>query len=200
MRSLLSLSPLLFFVIFNLLSCAKQAVNIDTIPTETVVATDTVETVTSTETPVPMDSTSNENIDMTEGTFNLNQDSQAVVTAVSHTGSDGSYTFSVELKSPDTGCDQYADWWEIFDKEGQLLYRRVLGHSHVNEQPFTRSGGPVAITPTTFIYIRGHMNPQGYGSLIFSGTIQDGFAAAELPIEFAADLVSADPLPTGCAF
>ena len=137
---------------------------------------------------------------MTEGTFNLNQDSQAVVSAVNYSGSEGNYTFSVELTSPDTGCDQYADWWEIFDKEGQLLYRRVLGHSHVNEQPFTRSGGPVAITPTTFIYIRGHMNTLGYGSLVFSGTIEDGFSAAELPIEFAGDLVSADPLPTGCAF
>ncbi len=198
----LFLSYLLFFTIFSTVSCAKQAINIETIPVpvETIEVMDTVETVATIETPSIVDSTSNENIDMTEGTFNLNQDSQAVVTAVSHSGDDGNYTFSVELKSPDTGCDQYADWWEIFDKEGQLLYRRILGHSHVNEQPFTRSGGPVAITPTTFIYIRGHMNPLGYGSLVFSGTIEDGFVASELPIEFAADLVTVDPLPSGCAF
>ena len=175
----------LFFITFTILACAKQSTNVEVIPVAL---------------PISTDSISSENINVMEGTFNLSQDSQAVVLAVNYSGNEGEYTFSVELKSPDTGCDQYADWWEIFDEEGQLLYRRILGHSHVDEQPFTRSGGPVNIDATTFIYIRGHMNPLGYGSLVFSGTIKDGFVATELPIEFAADLVVAEPLPTSCAF
>jgi len=141
-----------------------------------------------------------ENNNPMEGTFMLNQDSQAVVTAVSFTGSEDNYTFSVTLESPDTGCDQYADWWEIFDKEENLIYRRILAHSHVNEQPFTRSGGSVEIKEDTFVYIRGHMNELGYGSLVFGGTVKDGFEAMELPIEFAAILSGIDPLPTNCSF
>ncbi len=175
----------LFFTTFTVLACAKQSINAEVIPIAS---------------PLSTDSISSENINIMEGTFNLNPNSQAAVLAVSHSGTEGDYTFSVELTSPDTGCEQYADWWEIFDAEGQLLYRRILGHSHVDEQPFTRSGGSVNIDTTTFIYIRGHMNPLGYGSLVFSGTIKDGFVATELPIEFAADLVVAEPLPTSCAF
>lgn len=105
-----------------------------------------------------IDSMSTEEMPIMEGTFALDADSQAVVTAVSFTGTPDDYTFSVEISSPDTGCDQYADWWEVFDKEGELIYRRILGHSHVNEQPFTRSGGAVKIQEDTFVYIRAHMN------------------------------------------
>ncbi len=141
-----------------------------------------------------------EEIPIMEGTFVLDADSQAVVTAVSFTGSADNYTFSVQISSPDTGCDQYADWWEVFDEEGKLIYRRILGHSHVDEQPFTRSGGPVEIAAATFVYIRAHTNNLGYGSLVFGGSVKDGFKSLELPIEFAAELAETEPLPTSCAF
>ena len=61
---------------------------------------------------------------------------KADITAVKASGSDGNYQFSVTIKSPDTGCDQYADWWEVIDEDGNLLYRRILMHSHVNEIPW----------------------------------------------------------------
>ncbi len=134
------------------------------------------------------------------GTLNLNRDSQAVVEAVTFSGSEHNYRFDVQLKSPDTGCEQYADWWEIIDQKENLIYRRILLHSHVDEQPFTRSGSPVDIDDTTFVYIRGHMNNLGYSSFVFGGSIKDGFEAMELPITFAANLVAAAPLPDGCAF
>lgn len=180
---------LLFIISFSLLACAKKTINVGeeeiTVDTSTILDTDT----TITENSNPM-----------EGTMITNQDSQAVVTSVNVSGSEDNYTFSVSLKSPDTGCDQFADWWEVFDKEEQLIYRRILLHSHVNEQPFTRSGGAVNIKADTFVYIRGHMNKMGYGSLVFGGTVKDGFEAMELPIEFAANLAGIAPLPTGCSF
>ncbi len=125
---------------------------------------------------------------------------QAVVLEVTTTGSPGEYRFSVRLESPDTGCDQYADWWEVVTPEGELLYRRILTHSHVTEQPFTRSGGPVAIDETTEVIVRGHMNTSDYGTSAFGGSVATGFAPVAIDRAFAADLAEAEPLPDGCAF
>ena len=71
----------------------------------------------------------------------------ASVTAFSVIGYPGTYTFDVTVRSPDIGCEGYADWWEVVSTDGDLLYRRVLLHSHVDEQPFSRSGGPSADRP-----------------------------------------------------
>ncbi|TRX50879.1 hypothetical protein FNH22_24825 [Fulvivirga sp. M361] len=124
----------------------------------------------------------------------------ADITAVRASGSNGSYTFSVTLSSPDTGCDQYADWWEVLSEDGKLVYRRILAHSHVNEQPFARSGGPVGIDENQTVWIRGHMNTTGYGGQAFKGSVATGFEAAELPDPFATGVDSQSPLPGNCAF
>ena len=65
----------------------------------------------------------------------------AAVEDVSVSGDPGRYQFAVTIRSDETGCDQYADWWEVVSESGDLLYRRILAHSHVDEQPFARSGG-----------------------------------------------------------
>ena len=132
--------------------------------------------------------------------INTDRENQAVVSAVEVSGSENSYTFSVTINSPDTGCSQYADWWEVFDEEGKLLYRRILGHSHVTEQPFTRTGGPVAISEDQFVYIRAHMNPLGYGSFGFAGTVKNGFKEEMIGVAVASDLETTAPLPKNCAF
>jgi len=122
------------------------------------------------------------------------------VTAVTCTGGANNYTLSVTISSPDTGCDQYADWWEVFTPEGNLIYRRILAHSHVNEQPFTRSGGPVNVGPDDFIYVRAHMNNLGYGTQVFSGTLADDLKLDSLAQMFASQLETTEPLPEDCAF
>jgi len=127
-------------------------------------------------------------------------DGVAQITAVSISGDTNSYTFNVTISSPDLGCNQYADWWEVIDLDGNLLYRRILAHSHVDEQPFARTGGPVQISEDTEVYIRAHMNTTSYGSAVFRGSVANGFTSQNLSGDFAKDLEDEDPLPGGCAF
>ena len=108
--------------------------------------------------------------------------------------------FSVSIGSPDTGCNRYADWWEVISPDGRLIYRRILLHSHVSEQPFTRSGGPVNVAGNQPIIIRVHMHPDGYCPHAFSGSIEEGFSAIVLEPDFALQLANRPPLPTSCAF
>ncbi|PUB10849.1 hypothetical protein [Yoonia sediminilitoris] len=75
---------------------------------------------------------------------------------------------SVTLSHPDTGWDHYADGWEVLDAEGQSLGVRVLAHPHVNEQPFTRSLGGVAIPQgAEVIFIRARDNIDGWSDQLF---------------------------------
>lgn len=124
----------------------------------------------------------------------------ADIVSVAVSGGTGAYSFAVGIRSPDTGCQQYADWWEVVTGDGQLAHRRILAHSHVDEQPFTRSGGPVEIAADTPVFVRAHMNPGGFGGEAREGTAGGGFAVKALAADFAADLASSPPLPSGCAF
>ena len=126
--------------------------------------------------------------------------SGADVIRVSVSGNTGSYSFSVTVRSPDTGCDQYADWWEVVTPEGKLLYRRVLLHSHVGEQPFTRSGGLINVQRDETVIVRAHMNRTGYGGVGLRGSVASGFTSTELPRNFGAELEQRGPLPSSCGF
>ena len=127
-------------------------------------------------------------------------DFNAQVIEVTISGESNAYTINTTISSPDTGCDQYADWWEIIDLEGNLIYRRILTHSHVDEQPFTRSGSNIPLKNEDEVYIRVHMNTTGYASAVQKGSIVNGFSAAELSSDFAKGLEKVAPLPNGCAF
>lgn len=119
---------------------------------------------------------------------------------VTATGEPGGYQVSVTVRSPDLGCTQYADWWEIVGEDGTLLYRRILNHSHPQEQPFTRDGGPVRITADERVWVRVHMHPGGYGGEALAGSIQSGFEVAVWPDGLGAGLEGAQPLPEKCLF
>lgn len=124
----------------------------------------------------------------------------AQVLKVEPTGEPNNYTFAVTVTSPDTGCDRYADWWEVITPEGELVYRRVLLHSHVTEQPFRRTGRTVKIPPQQKVIVRVHMFPDGYSSMAQEGTVKSGFSAVTLPSKFADSLATVEPLPKNCAF
>lgn len=124
----------------------------------------------------------------------------AKIESVSVEGNPKDYTFSVEVKSPDTGCQQYTDWWEVVDLDGNLIYRRILLHSHVDEQPFTRSGGPVDISSSKEVIVRAHMNNSGYNNGVMIGSVASGFEPDSVAADFATDLQNAEPQPDGCAF
>lgn len=113
-------------------------------------------------------------------------------------GEAGAYTLAVTIASPDTGCDRYANWWEIIGADGKLVYRRILRHSHVDDQPFTRDGGPVDVAADARVFVRAHMHPDGYGGAVMVGSAASGFTAAtDLPA-FDPAIESAAPQPQGC--
>lgn len=129
----------------------------------------------------------------------------ADVVGVRTTGSAGAYTVYVSIASTETGCDQYADWWELLTPTGELVYRRILDHSHPDEQPFERSGGPVAIAAGDEVVVRAHLHGEhalsgGYGGARMTGSVSGGFAAAAADPGFAPSLASSPPLPESCLF
>jgi hypothetical protein len=74
------------------------------------------------------------------------------------------YTFSVTVAHTDEGWDHYADRWEIVAPDGRVLATRVLLHPHVDEQPFTRSLGDVAIPDgIETVEVRAHDSVHGLG-------------------------------------
>ncbi|MEN0062957.1 MAG: hypothetical protein AAGA48_12460 [Myxococcota bacterium] len=126
---------------------------------------------------------------------------EASVTEVAVTGEAGAYTFAVTIASDETGCEQYADWWEVVTAEDEgLVYRRILTHSHPNEQPFTRSGGPVDVAADTELLVRAHLNPSGYQGSALRGTVADGFATEVAADALGTSLETSPPQPDGCLF
>ena len=129
--------------------------------------------------------------------------SLADVVSVTASGDSDAFTFSVAIESPDTGCDQYANWWEVISADGNLVYRRILAHSHVDEQPFTRSGGPVEVAGDQPLIIRAHLDRGGegaYGGVEFVGTVANGFTRSTETANAASGVETASPQPSGCAF
>src|SRR5262245_33117378 len=123
---------------------------------------------------------------------------RAGVLRVTAQGQPGAYQLAVTIQSPDRNCDAYANWWEVVSEDGKLLFRRVLMHSHPDEQPFTRPAGPVPIAADATVVVRAYFHPTGYGGAALRGSVAKGFEAWEPPPGFAAELAKQPPLPQEC--
>jgi len=75
----------------------------------------------------------------------------------------GEWSVDATLRHADTGWDQYADAWRVVADDGKVLGTRTLIHPHVDEQPFTRSLGGVAIpADMTTVYVEAHDSVHGW--------------------------------------
>lgn len=124
----------------------------------------------------------------------------ARITDVFVTGTPGAYTFAVTVGSPDTGCDSYVDWWEVVTLDGELIHRHTLFHSHVDEQPFTRAGGPIAIAADDEMVVRADMNSTGGAPTTLRLRAVGRQTPVELAPDFGAALESQQPQAPTCAF
>lgn len=91
-----------------------------------------------------------------------------VVAVTATPGGDG-WRFSVTIAHEDTGWEDYADGWRVEQLDGTVLATRTLFHPHVEEQPFTRALGGVAIPDGVVeIAIRASTNTGGWGETTVS--------------------------------
>ena len=82
-----------------------------------------------------------------------------------------SWTFSVTVRHPDTGWDDYADGWNVLLPDGTVLrssesdtFTRLLAHPHENEHPFTRSQSGIVIPDdVTQVTVQAHDLVDGFG-------------------------------------
>ncbi len=84
---------------------------------------------------------------------------------------DGTWSFSVTVRHPDTGWEDYTNGWDVLTPDGTVLkvkendpFTRLLLHPHENEQPFTRSQSGITIPDgITMVLVRAHDLVDGYG-------------------------------------
>lgn len=85
--------------------------------------------------------------------------------------SNRTWTFYVTVSHPDSGWEDYADGWNVTLEDGTVLkpdpsspFTRLLLHPHVDEQPFTRSQGNIAIPEdATTVIVQAHDLMDGFG-------------------------------------
>ena len=64
----------------------------------------------------------------------------------------------------------------------------------------TRDVTSMPIGENAVVYIRAHMNTEGYGGQVLKGSVANGFQPVDVEVGFAADVETLLPLPEGCAF
>jgi len=88
--------------------------------------------------------------------------------------SDGTWTFYVTVRHPDTGWEDYANGWDVVLPDGTVVkqnpddeFTRLLLHPHETEQPFTRSQSRLVIPEgVTTVTVRAHDLVDGWGGQV----------------------------------
>jgi hypothetical protein len=79
----------------------------------------------------------------------------------------GTWFFEVTVSHADEGWDHYADKWQVTGVDGTVYGERVLAHPHVDEQPFTRSQGGIAIPDgVSEVVVLAHDSVHGSGGKV----------------------------------
>ncbi len=76
---------------------------------------------------------------------------------------DGWWRFVVTVRHDDRDPDHWADWWRARTPDGRELGRRVLLHSHVDEQPFTRDERIRLPAGVRIVVVEAHDKVHGLG-------------------------------------
>ncbi|MEO8442725.1 MAG: hypothetical protein ABI547_09575 [Betaproteobacteria bacterium] len=77
---------------------------------------------------------------------------------------DGTWTFTVTIRSDDRDASFYCDRFEVISPNGGVLGVRELEHPHDDEQPFTRElrGVKIQLGMVRSVLIRAHHTARGY--------------------------------------
>ncbi|MDF1499045.1 MAG: hypothetical protein P1P76_01030 [Anaerolineales bacterium] len=87
---------------------------------------------------------------------------------------EGRYRFDVTLLHDDQGeAPSFADSWQVWDLQGNLLGERVLAHSH-GTQPFTRSATIEIPEGVSTVLVRGHDMEHGHGGQSMRVDLESG--------------------------
>lgn len=73
------------------------------------------------------------------------------------------WRFAVTVQHTDRDPDHWADWWRVRTAGGRELGRRVLLHSHVDEQPFTRDEIIAIPANVRIVVVEAHDKIHGLG-------------------------------------
>ncbi len=97
----------------------------------------------------------------------------ATIEAVEARATGKTWSFAVTIRHADTGWDDYADGWRVVAGDGTEYGFRELLHPHVDEQPFTRSLGNVAIPEgTETVFIEARTLTDGWGTQRFDVSLK----------------------------
>ena len=84
---------------------------------------------------------------------------------------DGTWTFHVSVKHPDTGFRDFADGWDLVTSNGAVIkadptqrFTKILRRPHVKEQPFTRTVKGLELPKDVVkLTVRAHDSVGGFG-------------------------------------
>jgi len=97
-------------------------------------------------------------------TYSTSLDFAQVTHVLATQKSNTNWCFDTSVRHNDQNWDHYADGWQVLDLVGNQLDFRLLGHPHINEQPFTRGKCNIHIpTAISKVVVRAKCNKHDYG-------------------------------------